>query len=222
MRLVLYKKKVFNVTFQKTLFVILFIYSKKLEIMNAIIVLSEVAMKVVNTLESAMNKSKNKITFISLKNYKNSSNEVSNNIVNIGIKYENQKIKDIEFLKTLDIQSISFKSSLIDIEKARISLIESFLKPNENRSNGQKNAYYHINNAIKVHVETGEIFIYGYREHKEVLIEGESKKTSEEFYGRNDQNKVVVFPKLNFKKGEYVHVKIERCTAGTLIGKVIE
>jgi len=55
-----------------------------------------------------------------------------------------------------------------------------------------------------------------------VLIEGESKKTSEEFYGRNDQNKVVVFPKLNFKKGEYVHVKIERCTAGTLIGKVIE
>ncbi len=55
-----------------------------------------------------------------------------------------------------------------------------------------------------------------------VLIEGESKKTSEEFYGRNDQNKVVVFPKMNFKKGEYVQVKIERCTAGTLIGKVID
>jgi hypothetical protein len=170
--------------------------------MEAIIVLSEVAMKVVNTLESAMNKSKNKITFISLKNYKNSSNEVSNNIVNIGIKYENQKIKDIEFLKTLDIQSISFKSSLIDIEKARISLIESFLKPNENRSNGQKNAYYHINNAIKVHVETGEIFIYGYREHKEVLIEGEYKevKSSSLTIAKNELRRLLKTNKFKYFK----------------------
>ena len=55
-----------------------------------------------------------------------------------------------------------------------------------------------------------------------VLIEGESKKSDQEFYGRNDQNKVVVFPKKNFKKGDYVTVKIEECTAGTLIGKTIE
>ncbi|HNU87895.1 MAG TPA: tRNA (N6-isopentenyl adenosine(37)-C2)-methylthiotransferase MiaB [Ferruginibacter sp.] len=51
-----------------------------------------------------------------------------------------------------------------------------------------------------------------------VLIEGTSKKNEEELYGRNDQNKVVVFPKGNFKKGEYVNVKVESCTAGTLIG----
>ena len=54
-----------------------------------------------------------------------------------------------------------------------------------------------------------------------VLIEGPSKKNEDEFYGRNDQNKVVVFPKLNFKKGEYAMVKIHDCTAGTLIGKAI-
>ena len=53
-----------------------------------------------------------------------------------------------------------------------------------------------------------------------VLIEGVSKKNEEELYGRNDQNKVALFPKGNFKKGEYVYVKIERCTAGTLIGIV--
>jgi len=51
-----------------------------------------------------------------------------------------------------------------------------------------------------------------------VLVEGTSKKNEHELYGRNDQNKVVVFPKENFKKGEYVNVTIERCTAGTLIG----
>ena len=51
-----------------------------------------------------------------------------------------------------------------------------------------------------------------------VLIEGVSKKSENELFGRNDQNKVVVFPKLNYKKGDYVLVKISGCTAGTLIG----
>ena len=51
-----------------------------------------------------------------------------------------------------------------------------------------------------------------------VLVEGFSKKSEEDLHGRNDQNKVVVFPKGNFKKGDYVMVKIESCTAGTLIG----
>ena len=54
-----------------------------------------------------------------------------------------------------------------------------------------------------------------------VLIEGTSKKNNEELYGRNDQNKVVVFPKGNLAKGEYVIVKINSCTAGTLLGEVI-
>lgn len=51
-----------------------------------------------------------------------------------------------------------------------------------------------------------------------VLVEGTSKKNEHELYGRNDQNKVIVFPKGNYKKGEYVMVKVDRCTAGTLIG----
>jgi tRNA-2-methylthio-N6-dimethylallyladenosine synthase len=51
-----------------------------------------------------------------------------------------------------------------------------------------------------------------------VLIEGTSKKNDEEFYGRNDQNKVVVFAKGNLKPGEYVNVHVTDCTAGTLIG----
>lgn len=56
----------------------------------------------------------------------------------------------------------------------------------------------------------------------EVLIEGESKKSKDEFFGRTSQNKVVVFPKLNHKIGEFVFVEITDCTPATLIGRIIE
>jgi tRNA-2-methylthio-N6-dimethylallyladenosine synthase len=57
----------------------------------------------------------------------------------------------------------------------------------------------------------------------EVLIEGNSKKSEFDWCGRNSQNKMVVFPKdkLIAAKGDYVLVKIESATQGTLIGKAI-
>jgi tRNA-2-methylthio-N6-dimethylallyladenosine synthase len=54
-----------------------------------------------------------------------------------------------------------------------------------------------------------------------VLIEGTSKKSEEMFFGRNTQNTVVVFPKENFKKGQYVDVLVSNATATTLIGKAV-
>jgi tRNA-2-methylthio-N6-dimethylallyladenosine synthase len=51
-----------------------------------------------------------------------------------------------------------------------------------------------------------------------VLIEGTSKRSTEHLFGRTDQNKVVIFPKEDHQKGEYVWVKVEDCTAGTLLG----
>ena len=55
----------------------------------------------------------------------------------------------------------------------------------------------------------------------DVLIEGLSRRSAEYLSGRTSQNKVVVFPGVDFKKGEYVRVLIERCTSATLIGKCI-
>ncbi|HND44601.1 MAG TPA: radical SAM protein, partial [Cyclobacteriaceae bacterium] len=55
-----------------------------------------------------------------------------------------------------------------------------------------------------------------------VLAEGFSRRSDEFLQGRNTDNKVVVFPKENFKKGQYVNVLIERSTRGTLIGKAVE
>ena len=53
----------------------------------------------------------------------------------------------------------------------------------------------------------------------EVLIERESKRSDQHWSGRNSQNTVVVFPKENYKIGEFVLVKMTDCTSGTLIGK---
>jgi tRNA-2-methylthio-N6-dimethylallyladenosine synthase len=53
-----------------------------------------------------------------------------------------------------------------------------------------------------------------------VLIEGYSKKSADNLYGRNSQNKVVVFPKEGHSKGEYVNVTVEKSTSATLIGRI--
>ena len=56
-----------------------------------------------------------------------------------------------------------------------------------------------------------------------VLIEGESKKSEQDWMGRNSQSKVVVFAKENYglKAGDYVNVMVESCTQGTLLGKIV-
>jgi tRNA-2-methylthio-N6-dimethylallyladenosine synthase len=55
----------------------------------------------------------------------------------------------------------------------------------------------------------------------DVLVEGSSKRSEEYFSGRTSQNKVVVFPRTNHKKGEYVKILVEKCTSATLTGKSI-
>ena len=56
----------------------------------------------------------------------------------------------------------------------------------------------------------------------EVLVEGPSKKSKVELYGRSSQNKVVVFPEKHYKKGDYVNVKVHSCTQTTLIGQAVK
>jgi tRNA-2-methylthio-N6-dimethylallyladenosine synthase len=56
----------------------------------------------------------------------------------------------------------------------------------------------------------------------EVLIEGDSKRSADDWMGRNTQNKVIVFAKGNhiYKKGDYVLVKVNDCTQATLLGEI--
>ena len=55
-----------------------------------------------------------------------------------------------------------------------------------------------------------------------VLIEGDSRKSANEFKGRNSQNKMIVFPKIpGFTPGNYVNVFIESSNSATLIGRIV-
>ena len=55
----------------------------------------------------------------------------------------------------------------------------------------------------------------------EVLIEKSSKRSPNDWAGRNSQNIMVVFPRENYAIGEFVNVTITNCTSGTLIGKAV-
>ena len=55
-----------------------------------------------------------------------------------------------------------------------------------------------------------------------VLIEGTSKKSDAQFFGRTDTNKGVVFDREDYRKGQYVRVRIDDCTSSTLLGTALE
>ncbi|MBX7164310.1 MAG: tRNA (N6-isopentenyl adenosine(37)-C2)-methylthiotransferase MiaB [Saprospiraceae bacterium] len=74
----------------------------------------------------------------------------------------------------------------------------------------QNQLSYEHNNA-----DIGKVF--------EVLIEGDSKKSTEDFKGRNSQNKMLVFPKKeSYRPGDYVKVKVLSASSATLSGIIVE
>lgn len=56
---------------------------------------------------------------------------------------------------------------------------------------------------------------------KKVLVEGKSKRSDDEWCGRDGRNSMVIFPKGDFDKGQYIMVKITECTSATLRGEVV-
>lgn len=56
----------------------------------------------------------------------------------------------------------------------------------------------------------------------EVLVEGESHRSKQQLFGRNSQNKVLVFDRGNAVPGSYRRVKVTACTAATLIGELVD
>ena len=55
----------------------------------------------------------------------------------------------------------------------------------------------------------------------EVLVEGRSKKSADFNKGRNDQNKMIVFPKEDSQAGQYIYVKVLDCNNATLMGQIV-
>ena len=55
-----------------------------------------------------------------------------------------------------------------------------------------------------------------------MLIEGFSKRSREQLFGRTQQNKVVIFDKNGHRVGQYVYVRIKDASSATLFGEVVE
>lgn len=56
----------------------------------------------------------------------------------------------------------------------------------------------------------------------EVLVEGFSKRSREQLFGRTSQNKVVIFDKKNYHVGEFINVRVNRASSATLFGEPVE
>ena len=56
----------------------------------------------------------------------------------------------------------------------------------------------------------------------EVLVEGYSKRSKDDMFGRTEQNKVIVFPAGDTRVGDRVMCKVEKATSATLIGERVE
>lgn len=107
--------------------------------------------------------------------YTNKDGEVQKTLLNVGVSYENAKKKDIEYLKSLDVTTLKSHLGKDILEQARQTLLGSLISPNKARSNGQKNAYRMLTNGLKIHKETGQLYIFAMKVKKEVLIEGDYK-----------------------------------------------
>lgn len=127
--------------------------------------------KVVNLLNQAISKSITAVSFVSVKNYENKQGEIANYLFNLGINYEKSVKQDIETLQNLDVTTLTnVKSSVSDLAIAKAQLIESFIKPNENKSNAQIDAYTQIGiKGMKVHNVNGLLYIYGFLQNKTVI-----------------------------------------------------
>ncbi len=151
--------------------------------------ISNKALLVINLLNNAIAKSPTGVSFLSIKNYESGKNDtktivgkIADYVINIGASYEKAKLKDIETLQNLDLvtmaQAGKFKSALTLLEQARTELVNAFIKPDENRSAGQINAYTQIAPGLKVHNENGFLYIYGYKLSENVIRKGERKPTN--------------------------------------------
>jgi len=111
------------------------------------------------------------VSFVSV-TYINQQNEKHQTLFNVGIDYQRAKQKDIEFLKQLDVTTMKSHLDNELLETARTALLESFIKPSTNRSEGIANAYTHLGNGLKIHNETQTVYVYGMKVHKRVIEEG--------------------------------------------------
>ena len=155
------------------------------------------------------------VSFVSV-TYINQQNEKHQTLFNVGIDYQRAKQKDIEFLKQLDITTMKSHLDNELLETAKIVLLESFIKPSANRSEGITNAYTHLGNGLKIHNETQTVYVYGMKVHKRIIEEGIKQEDT-----RGDLTKAKDAIRSLLKSTQYRQFKIESSLQYKISGDTI-
>lgn len=138
-------------------------------------------------------KNSNLWKYISINGYKNDYNEIANHNININYKFSQINEKDIEIINSITtadlrelVDSLSEKYAFLtinDFEKA----LYRMKNPSKVKSDAQKDAYTYIGKGIKVHNESGRIFLSGIFRQKSIIQDGiyeEGKKSRPETIAR--------------------------------------
>lgn len=131
----------------------------------------------------------NRPTFVGINNYLSStSGELANHVILCNFSYKNAVLRDLSKLQNCtinDIEAIAKNSKLsVDliseaIEKLKNSFINNMNKETaSNQSLAQKDAFTVISDAVKVHNESKQIYIYGLAISKKVIEKGEYKSVN--------------------------------------------
>lgn len=155
------------------------------------------------------------VSFVSV-TYINQQNEKHQTLFNVGVDYQRAKQKDIEFLKQLDVTTMSNDLDNELLETARIALLDSFIKPSKNRSEGISNAYTHIGNGLKIHNETQTVYVYGMKVHKRIIEEGDKQEDT-----RGELTKAKDAIRSLLKSTQYRQFKIESSLQYKISGDTI-
>jgi hypothetical protein len=114
-------------------------------------------------------------SFVRILNYSNDKGqgEVADYTINLGIKYENAKASDIEFLRNpLNLENVDFGKSVQWAQTARLEMLESRTKVVNRQSEAQSDAYITLCPNVRLHIAKQRIYIYGFVVRKDVTVKG--------------------------------------------------
>jgi len=158
---------------------------------------------------------KNGVSFANII-YTNQEGEVQQTTFNVGVSYDKAKQKDIEYLTYLNVEDIKSDLPTELIEEARVELLNALLKPNKAQSEGQKNAYTHLTNGLKVHNETEQLYLFGMKVKKKVLKEANYSEDT-----RKPLTKAKDTIRAKMKSTQYRQYKINSTAKISLCGDTI-
>lgn len=159
------------------------------------------------------------VGFVSLQYRSKESNELSKCLYNIGAKFENAVKSDIDTLNDGVEYVESDKYTKADWDLALAESKQSLIAPNENRSNGQKNAYVSLNesnNGLKLNYSTLEVYLFAKQENKVVLEQGVYKVVNSK--AKTIAKNVI---KKNFKSAKFRTLILKNVAGSVKVNKQI-